>query len=277
LLGGNGFIGSRLISPLNSAGNEVIIASRNPSPTQLKITPGESLEIELGEFDLVINAAGKYGVKDSKEEINLTNEANMAVCTTISKSIHLISKGVINFSSYFENLPQTSPTKNLYYTKSKIAGNNILKNSCEANNKAYSRIILFDNYDKNLSRGKVLDKLIEAAVKNEFITIKNIENALNLSSVDQISDATVKIAESFKTSQPLMGRIDIKNEKSYKIIELIHKIEDLNSKKLQFTDLSQPIDYELQKVILEKRETEKSINLVDLLPTYLTEMLRGKA
>ena len=115
LIGGNGYIGSRLFKPLVVAGNHVIIASRNPGPNQLKIQPGKDLGLVSNQFDLIINAAGKYGRKETDEEFKLTFEANTEVCKSISNSINLLSKGVINLSSYFEILSNKSPTRNIFY------------------------------------------------------------------------------------------------------------------------------------------------------------------
>lgn len=274
LIGGNGFIGSRLISSLLSANNKVIVASRNPGPNQLKILPGEALEIAPNEFDLVINAAGKYGVKQTKEEINLTFEANVGVCTSISRSVSLISKGVINLGSYFEVLPMESSNRNIYYTKSKVIGNDILQSACDSSKKYYSRIILFDNYNEDLSRGKILDKIIQGALTKELININNVESLLNLLSTNQISESITKIVESYKTSQVLAGRVDIRNQNSYKILDLIKLVESFSGRKLSFTNLDQKLDYELQKLILEKKASPNNFNLIDEVPSYLEKMLR---
>jgi nucleoside-diphosphate-sugar epimerase len=277
LIGGTGFIGSRLLSALMAANHQVNVASRNPGPYQIKITPGEALGIGFNEFDIVVNAAGKYGVKESKEEINLTFEANIGVCTSISKSLHSITKGVINLSSYFEILPKESPTRNMYYAKSKVIGNEILQNACAICNKKYSRIVLFDNYDKDLSRGKVLDKLIQSVLASQSLTVKNVQNFINLLSTDQVTEAVVQVVESFKTSQPLIGRIDIKNQKSYKILDLIQLVESFSGRRLHFENLDQNLDFELQKVVLEKKETHINFNLSDEVPSYLKKMLKFSA
>jgi nucleoside-diphosphate-sugar epimerase len=274
LIGGKGFIGSRLISSLVSANNKVIVASRNPGPNQLKVVSGEALEIAPNEFDLVINAAGKYGVKQTEDEINLTFEANVGVCTSISRSVSLISKGVINLGSYFEVLPMESPNRNIYYTKSKVIGNDILQSACDSSKKYYSRIILFDNYNEDLSRGKILDKIIQGARTKELININNVESLLNLLSTNQISESITKIVESFKTSQVLVGRVDIKNQNTYKILDLIKLVESFSGRKLHFTNLDQKLDFEVQKLILEKKESPNSFNLIDEVPSYLEKMLR---
>jgi nucleoside-diphosphate-sugar epimerase len=274
LIGGNGFLGSRLLPSLIKTNNDIVIASRYPAPNQLKITPGDALGIGLNEFDLIINAAGKYGVKDTKEEINLTFEANVGVSTSISKSIQLIRKGVINLSSYFEILPKKSPIRNIYYTESKAMGNKILQNTCDRYEKYYSRVILYDNYDKDLSRGKFLDKLIQSIISGESMNIRNVEGYLNLLGTDQITEAIIQIVESFKSSPPLVGRIDIKNQNSYKIIDLITKAEVLSGRRLKFTNLEQNVDYELQKVILEKIKNQTNFILNDEVSTYLEKMLK---
>lgn len=277
LIGGNGFIGSRLLSSLIRANNKVVIASRNPTPNQIKITPGEALEICLNQFDLIINAAGKYGIKKTKREKNLTLEANIGVCTSISRSINLISKGVINLSSYFEILPEVSPNRNLYYTESKVIGNDILHKACIQYGKYYSRIILFDNYDKDLSRGKLLDQLIQSAKTGEPLSIRSQNTFLNLLDMNQITDAIVKVVESFNTSTPLTGRIDVKNQKTYKISDLISMVEEFSSSKINYIDLNQNLDYEQQKVISENMESRLNFNFRDEVPLYLEKMFEISA
>jgi nucleoside-diphosphate-sugar epimerase len=271
LVGGNGFIGSRLCTALSRANFQVTIASRNPRTNQIKLQPWSKLNIEPNQFDIIINAAGKYGVQETEDEIKSTFEANVGVCVSIGHSLHLVSKGLINLSSYFELLDSNSNLGKTYYVKSKTLGNNLLEFWSNMNQKHYSRIVLFDNYDEDLSRGKLLDQLIRSSLTGKSISIRNTENALNLLSLDTVTNSMLRIVESYKTFEPQVGRIEVKNSITYKISDLLDRIQTFSKKQIDFTNLNEAQDLELQSVILEKNSYQLSIK--EDIDIYLRNML----
>lgn len=272
LVGGNGFIGSRLFTTLCEANFQVTIASRNPKPNQIKLQPWSQFKVEPNQFDIIINAAGKYGVQETEEERKSTFEANVGVCASIGLSLHLVNKGLINLSSYFELLNPDTNLGKTYYVKSKTLGNNLLDFWCSINQKHYSRVILFDNYDENLSRGKLLDQLIKSSLTGQSINIRNTQNAINLLSLNGVTNSITRIVESYKTSAPKVGRIEIKNFTSYKILDLLNRIQRFSGERISFTDLKEAQDLELQNVIFEKNHYQLSIH--EDIDDYLMSMLR---
>jgi nucleoside-diphosphate-sugar epimerase len=271
LVGGNGFIGSRLFTTLSEANFQVTIASRKPKFNQIKLLPWSKLNIESKQFDLIINAAGKYGVEETEDEIKSTFEANVGVCASISHSLHLVNKGLINLSSYFELLNSDTNLGKTYYVKSKILGNNLLEFSCNMNQKYYSRVVLFDNYDEDLSREKLLDRLIKSSMTGESISIRNTQNTINLSSLKSVTNSILSIVNSYKTLEPKVGRLEIKNLRSYKILDLLNKIETLSGNRINFTNLNEAQDLELQNVILENKPQQLTID--EDIDDYLRNML----
>lgn len=271
LVGGNGFIGSRLLTALCESNFQVTIASRNPNSNQIKLQPWSELNIEPNQFDIIINAAGKYGVQETEHEIKSTFEANVGVCASIGHSLHLVSKGLINLSSYFELLDSSTNLSKTYYVKSKTLGNNLSEFWCNMTQKYYSRVVLFDNYDEDLSRGKLLDQLIKASLSGEKISIKNTQNLLNLLSLNTVINSILRIVESYNTLEPQVGRIEVKNSTSYKISDLLDRIQTLSKEQIDFTDLHEAQDLELQSVILEKNSYQLSIK--EDIDNYLRNML----
>jgi nucleoside-diphosphate-sugar epimerase len=271
LVGGNGFIGSRLFTALSEASFQVTIASRSPKTNQIRLQPWSKLNIESNQFDIIVNAAGKYGLQETEDEIKSTFEANVGVCASIGHSLHLVSKGLINLSSYFELLNSNTNLGKTYYVKSKTLGNNLLEFWCNMNQKNYSRVILFDNYDNDLSRGKLLDQLIKASLTGESIRIRNTQNSLNLLSLNTVINSILRIVESYKTLEPQVGRIEVKNSLSYKISYLLDRIQTLSKKHIDFSNLNEPQDLDLQSVILEKNSYQLSIK--EDIDDYLRKML----
>jgi nucleoside-diphosphate-sugar epimerase len=272
LVGGNGFIGSRLYTALSRANFQVTIASRNPKTNQIKLQPWSKLNIEPNQFDIIINAAGNYGVQETEDEIKSTFEANVGVCVSIGHSLHLVSKGLINLSSYFELLDSNSNLGKTYYVKSKTLGNNLLEFWCNMNQKYYSRVVLFDNYDEDLSRGKLLDQLIRSSLTGKSISIRNTQNALNLLSLNTVTNSMLRIVDSYKTFEPQVGRIEVKNSLTYKISDLLDRIQAFSKKQIDFTNLNEAQDLELQSVILEKNSYQLSIK--EDIDNYLRKMLK---
>jgi nucleoside-diphosphate-sugar epimerase len=271
LVGGNGFIGSRLCTALSRANFQVTIASRNPKTNQIKLQPWSKLNIEPNQFDIIINAAGKYGVQETEDEIKSTFEANVGVCVSIGHSLHLVSKGLINLSSYFELLDSNSNLGKTYYVKSKTFGNNLLEFWCNISQKYYSRVVLFDNYDEDLSRGKLLDQLIRSSLAGKSISIRNTQNALNLLSLNTVTNSILRIVESYRTFEPQVGRIEVKNSLTYKISDLLDRIQTFSKKQIAFINLNEAQDLALQSVILEKNSYQLSIK--EDIDNYLRNML----
>ncbi|CAB4572734.1 unannotated protein [freshwater metagenome] len=272
LVGGTGFIGSRLFKTLVSEGFQVVVASRNPNHSQIKINPWEALEIKPNSFDLVINAAGKYGLKDDVEEKKSTIEANIGIATSIGRSTHLINKGVINLSSYFELANSYSKVGNSYYVRSKTLCNDFLEQWCAINQKYYSRIVLFDNYDKDISRRKFLDQLLMASLSGSTLDVKNTENVINLLSLRAICESISKVSSSYKTLDPQVGRIELKNSDTYRISELIDKVESISGQNLAIVNRNEDIDLDLQKVIFQKNHNQVEIH--ENIDNYLRFMLK---
>jgi hypothetical protein len=139
------------------------------------------------------------------------------------------------------------------------------------NHKYYSRVILFDNYNEDLSRGKLLDQLIKSSLTGRSIRIRNTQNALNLLSLNTVTNSILSIVDSYKTLEPQAGRIEVKNSLSYKISDLLDRIQTLSEKQIDFTNLNEAQDLELQSVIIEKNSYQLSIK--EDIDNYLRNML----
>jgi nucleoside-diphosphate-sugar epimerase len=249
VVGSSGFLGSRIVVGLLRDGHDVISTCRIPRPGFVSVSAWDNLDISSMGIDLIINAAGKYGKVESQDEIKDTLDSNVGIAVSIANSIMHVNIGALNLSSYFELLPLNSKTSNTYYTKSKILSNHVLELYSSIYEKRYSRIILFDNYDKDLSRDKILDSLLKAAITQKEIVLKNSKSRLNLLSTTAIVDGIRRIVTSMSTENPTIGRSDIKNLKNYSILELINIIEKELGKKINYEDLGFEMDGESDRLL----------------------------
>lgn len=242
IVGSSGFLGSRIVTGLLKDGHDVVTTSRISVPESVVVSAWECLDISSLGIDVIINAAGRYSKVETQDEIKNTLDSNVGIATSIANSVMNVNYGVINLSSYFELLPSSSKISTTYYTKSKILSNEVLELYSSIYEKQYSRLVLFDNYDKDLSRNKILDSLLKAALTQEKIVLNNSHSRVNLLSTTSIVAYICKIVNSLNTGNPLIGRRDLKDSKSYSILELIDMIEKGLGKKINYVDLESELD-----------------------------------
>lgn len=248
VVGSSGFLGSRIASRLKNLGHEIVETSRNYEIGKVQIKVGEPISIDELGIDLLINASGYY--RKDNLYLRTTLDSNLGICNSIARSIENVRLGVINLGSYFELAHESHAINSMSYTISKRLGTSTLQSYSRLYEKRFTQVILYDNYDKDLSRGKLLDKLITSAINEEEIEISNINSKINLLHVSAVIDGVVKIVQSYQTSNAVEQRIDLMSAEPVTIQEIIFKIENSLGKEIRYRDKGLGLDLNLQSLLI---------------------------
>ena len=248
VVGSSGFLGSRITSRLKNLGHKIVETSRDNENGKVQIKVGEPLYInELG-IDLIINASGYY--RKDNLDLKTTFDSNLGICNSIARSIENVGLGVINLGSYFELAHESHAVNSMSYTVSKRLGTSTLESYSRLYEKRFTQVILYDNYDTDLSRGKILDKLITSAINGEELEISNIKSKINLLHVSAVIDGVVKIVQNYQTSDAVGQRIDLMSAEPVTIQEIILKIENSLGKEIRYRDKGLELDLNLQSLLI---------------------------
>lgn len=276
VVGSTGFIGSRLIKELEKSNHQVFESSRNIVAGKVHVNAWEKLDIEDLEIDLVINASGKYSRTSSINNIKEIFDSNLGTATSISKSLKYVSRGVVNLSSYFELLPELSEIRKSHYAISKVLANEILSKHSQENEISYSRIVLYDNYDIDLSRNKVMDLLIKSLISGDVIKINNEKSPINLIESSEVVNGLIKVVNSYESTDPFIGRIDLKSRESTNILEIINLIMKISQKDFKYINQSMNIDPYLESIVVDDSYRMAGIGEDIRLEFFIAKLL-GKA
>jgi nucleoside-diphosphate-sugar epimerase len=248
VVGSSGFLGSKIASCLKSLGHEIVETSRSYENGKVQIKAGEPLYInELG-IDLLINASGYY--RKDNLYLRTTLDSNLGICNSIARSVENVGLGVINLGSYFELAHESHAVNSMSYTVSKRLGTSILESYSSLYGKRFTQVILYDNYDTDLSRGKILDKLITSAISGEEIEISNIKSKVNLLHVSAIINGVIKIVQSYQTLDVIEQRVDLMSAEPITIEDIIFKIESSLEKEIRYRDNGRELDLNLQSLLV---------------------------
>jgi nucleoside-diphosphate-sugar epimerase len=233
IVGSSGFIGSRLVESLSRAGHRVIETTRRQEKNKVLLKPWVKIELADFQVDLIINAAGKY--TRSNQDFDLI-ESNIGIAASIALAASEVSLGLINLNSYFELLPESSENARLLYTRTKKIADLMLSESFLLQKKSHLRVYLFDNFDKDLSRGKLVDQLILSAVTKQTINVNSLKVNLNLLPLNEVISSIEFIVSNYETFK-MQHRIDLKNSHTISVGEIILVIEQVLEMKVHCRDL----------------------------------------
>jgi nucleoside-diphosphate-sugar epimerase len=247
IAGIEGFLGSRLAQTIQSRGFKVYGTINQSEPKE----PREgiiylnhkqtNLDLEIPEFDVVINAVGYYGKTNSIYDLSKNITSNSASTLDLLKFITKQTKTVINLSSYFEFAPNPPGTTLSQYSASKILGRSTLENFCKNAEVKFVSCVLYDNYSEDLRRGKLIDQLVTAANQGTRIRINNFNNKMNLIYVNDLVEIIADISEYEHKS--LNSIFQIKSGQVFSVREIINLINSIS----------------VNQLIVESREKNSSV------------------
>ena len=199
VVGGFGFIGSRIMKILKGKGFEAYSTCRNLNNMEIS-RDFDSLVIEGNvsresiDFDVIINAAGFYSNSRSLADIQKNIESNASLTIDIAKFISPKTKRLVHLSSYFEYAPNLSGHVWSQYAASKILGRITLEKICMSLSTQFVSCVLYDNYCEDLSRGKFVDHLIKSCWSNSEFTVYNLNNEIDLIDLEYLVEKIIEVA-----------------------------------------------------------------------------------
>jgi len=143
----------------------------------------------------VIHFASKFTPRHDSSDVSDLIDSNVKYGTQILESISGLSKKrFINVCSAWQSL-SFYPDLFTLYGSSKRAFLEILEFYKQDSNVDFSNIYLFDNYGEEDSRGKIVQLLIEAAIKGNTLDLRSKDQVINLLHVDDVLTAILRVLE----------------------------------------------------------------------------------
>ena len=247
ITGGTGFIGNNLVNRLMELNIEVTVNlhSDKPSPFSKKVKTYRLNEMNIqsdidflkkSNFSGIIHLASLYLTTHKPEEASALVTANVTFstyileCATQAKINWFINTGT--FWQNYENLPY-SPVN--LYAASKQAFESMAQYYIENNKIKFCTLRLSDTYGPNDTRPKIFNLFDKIAKTGELLEMSPGNQILDISFIEDVVDAFIKLAEILETK-----KIEIHNgsiyavnaEKRFTLKELVSIYEKITQNKL---------------------------------------------
>ena len=207
--GCSGYLGGKFISRLAELNKDYLCLGRFGRATINKVNPDNFLVpssniLDLQNFILnwsdnepvtVIHFAAKFTPMHNSSDVSDLIDSNVKYGTQILESISkLPNKKFINICSAWQS-QSFYPELFTLYGSSKRAFIEILEFYKQNSDVNYSNIYLFDNYGEDDSRRKIVQLLIEAAIKGSSLDLRSKDQLINLLHVDDVLTAILRVLE----------------------------------------------------------------------------------
>jgi len=251
ITGSTGFIGSNLLKDLYPE-NKIFIILRNKSKNKKKLKNYKNIKIisyrefdELNKklkkltIDIVIHCATHYVKNHNYKDLLELNKSNILFGNIILENLKKMKiKKFINFSTVWEDYNSIKDNScNLYSVYKKSFGNLINYYSKILPSINFFNIMISDTFGENDNRPKIINILKKNYRYNKITKIVSRNLFINLLNIKDIVDAiNIIIKKNIKA-----GKYLIKNNSSYKMLDLISVFNKNTQKKLKVKWLSNKI------------------------------------
>jgi len=281
ITGSTGFVGSNLLNNLYN-GNKIYLIIRKRNQVKNLIKKYKNVNIifynkinELNKklknykIDIVIHCATHYVKKHNYSDIKKLNDSNILLGNILLENLkNMKVKKFINFSTIWEDYNSIKDNNyNLYSAYKKGFG--IILNYYEKmlSTIKFYNVMISNTFGKSDNRLKITTVLKNNHKKNKLTEIVSKNLIMNLLNVNDISSAITLIIK--KNIKP--GKYLLKNNKDFKINEIVEEFNKNNVKKLI-------IKWTSNKIIKEKIYPynklkgwePKQSNILDIVDTIST-------
>ena len=281
ITGSAGFVGSNLLNNLYN-GNKIYLIIRKSNQVKNLIKKYKNVNIifynkinELNKklknykIDIVIHCATHYVKKHNYSDIKKLNDSNILLGNILLENLkNMKVKKFINFSTIWEDYNSIKDNNyNLYSAYKKGFG--IILNYYEKilSTIKFYNLMISNTFGKSDNRLKITTVLKNNHKKNKLTEIVSKNLIMNLLNVNDISSAITLIIK--KNIKP--GKYLLKNNKDFKINEIVEEFNKNNVKKLI-------IKWTSNKIIKEriypynklKGWEPKQSNILDIVDTIST-------
>ena len=248
ITGSTGFVGSNLLDNLYEE-NKIYLILRKKNQVKNLIKKYKNINIifyskinELNKklkdcrVDIVIHCATHYVKKHHYSDIKKLNDSNILLGNTLLENLKIMKvKKFINFSTIWEDYNSIKDNNyNLYSAYKKSFG--IILNYYKKilSTIKFYNIMISDTFSKNDKRLKITAVLKNNYKKNKLTKVVSKNLVMNLLNVNDISNAINLIIKKKVTP----GKYILKNNKNFKISEIVNKFNKKNVKKLKIKWMS---------------------------------------
>ena len=281
ITGSTGFVGSNLLNNFYN-GNKIYLIIRKRNQVKNLIKKYKNVNIifynkinELNKklknykIDIVIHCATHYVKKHNYSDIKKLNDSNILLGNILLENLkNMKVKKFINFSTIWEDYNSIKDNNyNLYSAYKKGFG--IILNYYEKmlSTIKFYNVMISNTFGKSDNRLKITTVLKNNHKKNKLTEIVSKNLIMNLLNVNDISSAITLIIK--KNIKP--GKYLLKNNKDFKINEIVEEFNKNNVKKLI-------IKWTSNKIIKEKIYPynklkgwePKQSNILDIVDTIST-------
>ena len=192
ITGSRGFIGSYLRFELQKKGFEVVGTHRSSQLGKLDEVLLEPFKkIELGShanIDGIIHLAGEYLINVGLKDAEKVNASIIGLTTSIAALASSLAVPIIAAGSFFE---KSSEPEILFhpYVLAKTQARHILERTAQISDARVGIVFLYDNYSKNLERGKFVDQVIAAAMSRKILSASSGNQVLDLTHLSDVCES----------------------------------------------------------------------------------------
>lgn len=183
ITGSRGFIGSALTDHLRKKGYLVIGThrpSQKPNPDEILLEPFKKIELaKHGDVEGVIHLAGKYLIGGNLEDTAQMFESNVGLTFSTLELVKTHKLPIVAAGSFFERSNDIA-TKLDSYVIAKSNARKVLKHETLISTTKVGILFLYDNYSKNLTRGKFLDQVLDAGMNGRTMKASSGKQVIDL-------------------------------------------------------------------------------------------------
>ena len=251
ITGSTGFVGSNLLNNLYND-NKIYLIIRKKKQIKNLVKKYKNVNIifynkvnELNKklknykIDIVIHCATHYVKKHSYSDIKKLNSSNILLGNVLLDNLKVMKvKKFINFSTIWEDFNSIKDNNyNLYSAYKKGFGIILSYYEKILSTIKFYNLMISNTFGENDTRLKITTVLKNNHKKNKLTVIVSKNLIMNLLNVNDISTAIALIIK--KNVKP--GKYLLKNNKDFKINEIIEEFNKNNIKKLRIKWLSNKI------------------------------------
>ena len=254
LTGSSGFVGFNILKKLIN-NNKIFLILRKKNNAKIDKLKKKNIKkiyyknpnqlnksLKKIKVDVVIHCATHYVKKHKFSDIKKFNDSNIFFGNLILENLkNMKVKKFINFSTVWEDYSGIKDNfANLYSAYKKAFG--IILNHYKNNNSKikFYNILLSETFGQNDKRRKLINVLKNNYKKNKVSKIVSKNLRMNLLNIEDI----VCAIEILIKKQIIPGKYVIKNNKNYKVYDLILKFNSSSKKKIKIKWLSTKTIYE---------------------------------
>jgi nucleoside-diphosphate-sugar epimerase len=235
ITGSRGFIGSALTEFLRNKGYQVIGTHRSAqkgNSDEILLEPYKKIELSKHEdIEGVIHLAGKYLIGGNLEDSAKMFESNVGLTSSILEFVKTRELPIVAAASFFERSNEVK-TKLDPYVLAKSHARKILKHETLISDVKVGILFLYDNYSLNLTRGKFLDQVLNAALTSGKLKASSGNQVIDLMHIQDVCVSFEMALEALAKLDTNYLEMQARSHKVHTLREVASMIEEKKGRKI---------------------------------------------